>query len=265
MRRFMLTAAAALLVAGFVADAAHATPTVNSAVIRERIFNDCPSSTLTSTNNYPALIQIEDSNLSCGGFANLHIWRLSSDGIDPAAFNNNSAFSLSADLTISGTSEAEAGLAIAPWWSQDVDGRFNVRSTDGEVACFGGRLPFYSFTGSHGITYVKGTTVRVEVIYLENGLSAGDPATVEYVYTDGSGTYSSGPLAFDEGNPAEDPPYGLWGMLNDARVGGYAQEFLQAGNPNAAVTTSWADISFVELKTVSVESSSWGQIKALHR
>ena len=31
------------------------------------------------------------------------------------------------------------------------------------------------------------------------------------------------PLAFDQGNPAEDPPYGLWGILNDARVGGYIQ------------------------------------------
>jgi hypothetical protein len=203
--------------------------------------------------------------LSCGGFANLHVWRLSSDGAVPAVFNNNSAFSLSADLTISGVAEAEAGLQLAPWWSQDVDGRFNVRSTDGEIACFGGRLPFYSFTASHGINYVKGTTVRVEIIYLKNGLSAGDPATVEYVYADGSGTYTSGPLAFDEGNPGEDPPYGLWGMLNDGRVGGYVQEFLQAGNPSATVTTSWADISLVELKTVSVEPSSWSQIKALHR
>ena len=76
-------------------------------------------------------------------------------------FANNGGFRFSADLTISGDGEGEAGLQISPWWSQLVDGVFNVRTTDGEIACFGGRLPFYSFTGSHGVTYVKGTTVRI--------------------------------------------------------------------------------------------------------
>ena len=56
----------------------------------------------------------------------------------------------SADVTLSGTGDGEAGLQISPWWSPNVDGRFNVRTPDGEVACFGGRLPFYSFTGDQG-------------------------------------------------------------------------------------------------------------------
>jgi hypothetical protein len=263
MRRFVLVLAAAVLVVGVVADSVQATPAVNSAVIRPRIFNDCPSSILTTVNTYPTQVQIMDENLSCGGFANLHVWRLSGDGVDPAVFDNDSNFRLAADLTISGTSEGEAGLQVAPWWSQDVDGRFNVRTTDGEVACFGGRLPFYSFTGSQGVTYVKGTTVHVEIIYLANGLSAGDPATIEYIYEDGTGAYTSGPLAFDEGNPAE--PYGTWGMLDDGRVGAHVQCFLQGGNPAAALTADWSNIVFEDLGTVSVETSSWARIKADHR
>jgi hypothetical protein len=91
------------------------------------------------------------------------------------------------------------------------------------VAAFGGRLPFYNFTANHGVTYAAGTTIHQRMIYQPNGLSQGSPGTIEYIYTDASGTYSSGPLAFDEGNPNEDPPYGLWGILNDARVGGMVQ------------------------------------------
>ena len=58
--------------------------------------------------------------------------------------------------------------------------RFNFRTTDGEIAVFGGRLPFYSFTGSQGITYTKGDTVRVGVIYDPHSLSMADPATIQY-------------------------------------------------------------------------------------
>jgi len=113
------------------------------------------------------------------------------------------------------------------------------------------------------VTYVKGTTVHLEIVYLANGLSAGDPATIEYLYTDGTGAYTSGPIAFDEGNPAE--PYGTWGMLDDGRVGAHVQCFLQGGNPDAALTADWSNIVFEDLGTVSVESTSWGRIKADHR
>ena len=46
------------------------------------------------------------------------------------------------DVTISDGGEGEGGNGISPWWSQLVDGIFNMRTADGEVACFGGRLPF---------------------------------------------------------------------------------------------------------------------------
>lgn len=48
----------------------------------------------------------------------------------------------------------------------------------------------------------------------------------------GGAPYASGPLAFDQENPSEDPPYGLWGILNDARIGGFFQPFLDPSHPD---------------------------------
>jgi hypothetical protein len=257
---------ASLAIAGavFAAATASATPDPNSAVFVLRIFDDCPFSTLTTTNNYPSLLRIEESGLSCGGFANLHAWRFSTDGVGQVLFPNDSAFRFSATVTLYGSVEGEGGLQIAPWWSQ-ADGRLNIRTTDGEIACFGGRLPFYSFTNNGVPPYVKGTPIHLQITYLRNGLSMSDPASIQYEVDYLGNHYSSPVLLFDEGNPDEDPPYGLWGILNDAKVGGHVQPFLQAGNPNATFNADWADITFENLKPVSVDDSSWGQIKGLYR
>ena len=213
-------------------------------------------------NSYPSSIVMHDMALACSGFANLHNWRLSEDGATAVDFDNFSAWSLSFDLQITGSGQGEAGLSVAPWWSQDVDGRFNVRTTDGEIACFGGRLPFYSFTGSQGVTYTKGDVISLKVTYIANTLTELNPATIEYEVTYGGSTYTSGPLSFDEGNPAEDPPYGLWGMLNQAQVGGYVQEFMDAGNFDSDLRTEWSNIVYENLNSVTIEPASWGSLKS---
>lgn len=253
-----LSAGGALAVTAGVVLAA--TPDPTSVLFNLRVFNDCPGSTVTTTNNYPSLVAIEDQGLFCNGFANLHNWHFSEDGVSEAVFNNDAHFRFSADLVISGTGNGEAGLQVAPWWSHNVDGRFNVRSTDGEIACFGGRLPFYSFTGNYGLHYVKGEVIGLEIIYTPNDLSETNPATIEYIVNYG-GSYSSGLLPFDMGNPAEDPPYGLWGMLNDARVGGYCQLFMDPGNDESGVRTEWQNIRYENLEATPVVERSWGAIK----
>jgi len=198
-----------------IAAAAQAAVSVNGAVINTRIFNDNPGSTVTTVNSYPSSITIKDDQVVGGGWANLHNFRLSDDGGSTAAlFANGDAFAFSADVTITGTGNSEAGLQVAPWWSQNVDGRFHLRTSDGEIACWGGRLPFYSFTGSQSLTYTLGDTVRLGVVYDPHSLSSSDPATIEYLLTMGGTDYTSGAIAFDEGNPAE--PYGTWGMLDSA-------------------------------------------------
>jgi len=241
---------------------AFATPGPNSAVIETRLFNDCPTSTIgPNTNLYPALVSITDTmNPACVGNANLHIWSVSENGTDASLFVNSSHFSLAADVTLSGDGEGEGGMRFSPWWTR-ADGKFMINATTGEIAVFSGRLPFYSFTVGHSITYTRGTTVRMEIIYLANGLNSGSPATIELKYTDGSGTYSSGALPYDEGNVGE-AVHGLWGNTHDSTAGGYVQPKANTGED---FTGTWANITFTNLDVVPVQKSSWGRIKSLYR
>jgi hypothetical protein len=238
----------------------------NSAVVIPRVFNDSPFSILTVDNSYPSLISFTDEVVQPAGWANLHVWRLSQDGMSPMDFANIDGFAVGASVRISGAGNGEAGMQITPWWSE-ADGRFNIRTPDGEVAVFGGRLPFYSFTANHGKSYVKGTWVHLTMIYRPTtDMDATNPATIEYIYNDGIAV-SSGQLPFDEGNPAEDPPHGLWGILNYAHVGGYMQYNNMVGQPaGTAMTTEFCSFTFVDLgSVVSTEESSWGGVKALFR
>src|SRR5438128_759193 len=105
MKRITLSSLAGFTLLATLATQGFAqTPNPNSVLIKQRVFNDCPFSTVTVVNNYPSLISIEDTGLACSGFANLHTWSLSTDGGTTAAqFPNNSDFRISADLVISGT------------------------------------------------------------------------------------------------------------------------------------------------------------------
>jgi hypothetical protein len=261
----ILCAAALLLVA--ITGSALATDVPSSAVVVERVFNDSFASILTVNNSYPSLISINDECAGPLGWANLHVWRFSADGATAQEFANTDGFMFTSEVTINGTGNGEAGLQISPWWSPNVDGRFNVRTPDGEVACFGGRLPFYSFTGSHGVSYVKGTTVTLTMIYTPNvEMNEAMPATIEYIYDDGA-VFSSGPLPFDEGNPGEADPHGLWGILSPAQAGGHMQfnDMVGAGD-GANFNVQWGNTVFQDLgSVVATEDSSWGNVKALYR
>lgn len=248
-----------------LACSAYATSIPGSAAIIARVFNDDPFSVLATTNTFPSLVEISDTCVPPAGWANLHTWRLSNDGVSAADFMNVDGFAISADVRISGTANGEAGLQITPWWSE-ADGRFNIRTPDGEVAVFGGRLPFYSFTSSHGKLYVAGTWVRLSMIYRTNvDMNEAHPATIEYIYDDGS-PVSSGELAFDMGNPGEDPPHGLWGILNPAHVGGYVQFNNMMNSSGLTLVGSWANVQVDDLGTVvPAEATSWGNVKSLFR
>src|SRR5690349_16412157 len=130
------------------------TPTPTSAALFLREFNDCPSSTLSSINGYPALIQIDDLNVDCIGGANLHSWNFSTDGLTTVTFENCSVYRYCADVMLNSTGAGggEGGLKVSPWWNAPhyaVDGRFMINAGSGEIACFGGRLPFFSFTSTY--------------------------------------------------------------------------------------------------------------------
>jgi len=247
-----------------LAGTALATPAPNSAHLDLRVFNDCPLSTLTPTNSYPASISILDvMHPACVGFANLHDWSFSEDGGATASlFKNGSNFHYCADVAMDGQGTGEAGLRFGPWWAPLTDGKFMINGTTGEIACFGGRLPFYSFTVNYGVTYTIGMTVHMEITYLAHSLTSADPATIQYQLVIGATTYNSPILPYDQGNPAEDPPHGLWGCLHDAQVGGYFQPHANTG---AALGCTWSNICYNSLDVVPTQSSTWGRIKTLYR
>lgn len=265
MRR--ITTTGLMLAAGLaLATSAFATPIPTSAVLHTRIFDDCPISILSTTNTFPALVEINDQNQPpqplCAGFANLHTWRFSTDGTNPIQFQNGDAFEFSSTVTLNGV--GEGGLSLAPWWSPDPDGLFNVRTTDGEIACFGGRLPFFTFTGAFGLVYVNNTPIQMGVSYNPRGLSAALPAQVVYTIRYNSINYTSGPLNFDEGNTSENPPHGLWGALNPWYAGGHMKMFaFPAGQPHG-IDGKWGDIQY-STGPVATQKSSWGQLKQLYR
>lgn len=257
--RVVVFAALAIVMAAVSVQAAP----INSAVLNLRIWDDCFTSNLVTTNNYPTEIDISDDWNCASGWANFHNWSFSKDGVNPHEFANADEFSFSAVITISGPDNAEAGFRLSPWWSVDTDGRVQIRTTDGVVECWGGRLPYYNFTASDGVSYVKGMPIFLEVVYAPNSLTLADPATITYNCSYDGGSYSSGPLAFDEGNPGEDPPHGLWGILQPAQAGGWFQA--HSGGPGGIAQVNWADIQFTGNLTTATETSSWGNVKSLFR
>jgi hypothetical protein len=121
-----------------------------------------------------------------------------------------------------------------------------ANATTGEIACFGGAIPFYSFTVNHGITYTKGTTIHLEETYTAHENISTNPATIQYRVVYNGNTYDSPVLPFGEQNAAECAPHGLWGMLNDGRVGGY---FQPRANSAASLTATWSNITFAKCQT----------------
>jgi hypothetical protein len=244
MRNWFKLAAVGLLLVG--ASVSLATPLIDSAVLNLRLWNDDPDSLLTSGNLYPSSLWIQDAQLdgyNGGGWANRHNFRLSANGgISAANFMNGDGFTFFSDVTISGTGNAEGGLNLAPWWAQNFGGNFMLKTTDGEIACFDGRLPFYSFTGTYGVHYVKGETVRLGFVYDPHSLTEQDPGTIEYWLRQGSTWYTSGLIPFDQGNPAEG--YGEYGMLDNAQVGGYFQPYIVVGDPGNWLRIDYGNMVF---------------------
>lgn len=260
--KIALFAAAALMLAASIAGA---TTTPNGAALQLRFFNDDPFSTLNTVVNYPAQIVFDDVKFpGATGFANLHMWKFSSDGgLNVHEFQNADNFHFCADLVITGDGHCEAGLNIAPWWFPG-DGRINFRTTDGEIASFGGRMPFKSWTADNGLHYVKGEPLHIEMTYLAHSLSAADPGTFEYSFVYQGNTYHLGPIALDMGNPSEDPPHGLWGCLTPAFAGGFMQYFIGGSPDGGNAHCEWSNICFESLDPVPVESTTWGHIKSLY-
>jgi hypothetical protein len=193
MQQRLMRAAVAASMAWLVGVAAAQITSVDSVIIEERKFNDYPDSTLTVTNNFPALLTVVEQEFGSGGFANRHDAIFSADGGATAyALSNDEAFDVSMTMVLDAGSIAprkEAG------WRMDtgvVGEQFFQVTSDGEVAAFGGALPFHSFGGG---VYTPGTAAKLRMIYTpddDDDAFDGDAATMEYILND----TSSGPLNF---------------------------------------------------------------------
>jgi hypothetical protein len=139
-------------------------PSINSDIIHTRVFNDYPSATLTTVNNYPSLVSFGESNVVApSGFANRDDWRFSSDGgATDHLFQNTEYWSVSLSLTLTGSPTSprkEAGIRLDS--SIGGDGLFILDTDAHEIVAFGGPLPFYSF----GNTFNSGDTVLMGMTY----------------------------------------------------------------------------------------------------
>lgn len=237
------------------------TPIPNGAVL-QNVFNDCPGTTRNLVNNYPSFIQFDDA-LDCIGGANRYVYHLSADGGQtPAQFENCSHYRFGAHVILTGSASCEAGLLLSPWWSM-ADGQFMINGATGEIACFGGRLPFYSFTANQGLHYTKGQDVYMEMIYDPRALTSALPATILYkIYMNGQ-IYFSPYLPFDEGTTAEG--HGSWGELTPAYPGGYVQANSDPGGALVDVHGYFYGFQFEGPTATPTQTSTWGHIKSLYR
>lgn len=185
---------------------------VDSVLIEERVWNDFPGSTLVTTNNFPSAVVFDESAFGTGGWANKHLATLSSDGgATKHLLSNAEDFAISVDIKLEAAATSprkEAGFRFDTFGGE---GLVNITS-DGEVAAFGGPLPFHSFGTS---AYTLGTTVNLGVIYIAP--SGGSPGTIEYILEG----VSSGPLAFTNLE---------LGIINSSKVGFTLQNQVDTNN-----------------------------------
>lgn len=240
------------------------TPTPNGFAVAMNYWDNCPTSTDTYVVGANSVVMDEQHN-DCFGYADKHLWKFSADGgATPAWFENCSMFEFCSDVTVTGDGNGEAGIELSPWWSQG-DGQFMANYGSGEIAVFGGRLPFYSFTAAYGLHYVKGTTISMKIAYNPRSLDASYPGEVKYVCYVGGVLYDSGWLSYDMGNPnpGEGDVHGLYGNLSLSTIGGYFQPQCGAGadwNAQAKFT----GICFNPIPTPA-KTTTWGKLKSIYR
>lgn len=187
-------------------------------VLYPRIFNDDPNSTLEFTATLPD-VHIRDSNLVGDGvlpeYANRHIWYIADwFGADPRIFNIDSYFTLKATVRLDAFRTSPRNCEGGLWVKSDIggEGQF-ILTSDGEVAAFGGSLPFYVFSQR----YTKGTSVEMSLRYF---LDLNDNQRyIEYMF-DGN---TSGPLLVDNLEQ---------GLPGDVTIGGYQQATIIANQPD---------------------------------
>jgi hypothetical protein len=209
---------------------------INGVLIRERVFNDDPTSVLTTVNNYPSLISFDDQSLNDNGvspsFANRHVWEFSANGGAMAyRFSNNDFFEVFMTVTLTAnpiSPRKEAGFLLSSIGGQ---GQFIVNTDAREVVAFGGPFPFHRFPSE----FDSGETIRLGMTYFRD--------------TDGKRKIIY--HACDQSSPAKEFTNLEQGIINNSTLGGYAQFNILTTNPNNFGTAVYQNISIVALRSIS--------------
>lgn len=169
----------------------------NAWKVEERIFNDFPTTTLTTTNTFPSTLEFNEQFPAgvVGNFANKHVGWLSNDGgASRLGMTGSQSWTMSFDITMnaaSGVPRKEAGIEVhnpRPALGYVDEGQLLIAS-DGEVAIFGGVMPF---TGM-GSVYTLGTTAHVTWQYFAPGTADPTLAAYQLTFSDAvTGVHSSG-------------------------------------------------------------------------
>ena len=240
VQRAAIAAALTILVP---AASAFAALTPNGITVVPRVTNTNPGSvlTITNSNSNPGNVTIDDRGFAAAG-VNRHDALASLDG-GATAYN----FVAADSFTISGTFMLTAGSntprkqvglhAIGPAADRP---RFMINSDAGEIAAFGGGLPFKSFSSGAQADYVPGTSITLGEIYRPNG--GGANGTIEYFIdrtpADGllTGFETSGPLLINNGAQLANFKLGIYTEFN-TNLTVAATDFGNAVITNLTVTT----------------------------
>lgn len=204
--------AVATALVGFAGLAAAQINTINSYKVETRNFNDLPTSTLNVTNSY-SNVRFEESFPfpTAGGFANRHFAHFSNDGgVSKYQFNGTDSFEISFNVRLNAgytdtdptggyAARKEAGLYVfnnafdnAPPYIDE--GRFGLFN-EGEVATFGGLMPFTGF----GLKYTQNTVAKMTLRYWDDSFTGG-AARLQVIFEDAvNGVFDSGVKDFDPG------------------------------------------------------------------
>ncbi len=223
--------------------------TINSAVVQTHVFNDVPSATPGTINNYPSLTLGESGVSAASGFADRDRWYFSSDGSNPYQFRASDYFSATFNLTLTGNNpngkDLEAGFLFSdPSGSWGGDLQSIVVGNNGAVVQFGGPsyYPFSPaaggyphFTGAPNVpNYTMGATYAMGLTYTI------DPGTgnnaFEYSVNGVYAESSAGNRYFDLG------PGVSIGADGDF-LGGYLQVQNDSTNPNQSGQAVFGNIS----------------------
>lgn len=221
---------------------------INSWKVEERIFNDLPGSTLTTTNNWAGGNLRFDEQFpfpTPGGFANKHVGYFSNDnGATRYAFQNNDGFRLDFNVSITapaGQPRKEAGIDVRNprdngAWTDE--GQVLIAS-DGEVAVFGAAMP-YTGQGAWLNAYTLGTTAHVSFEYIVPGGIHPTLGAYRLIFTDAvTGIHDSG--------------YKIWGAGEfDGTTGWNAgtQIGLKAQNQRFPLAADSSDINYTNVSMI---------------